>query len=80
MVDEPGGDTAATFTRIGPDATAGYDVMLDGSGIGTVRPFELGAGQFGPRWQAQAPDGTRNVGFATRAAAAAWLIERTRLS
>jgi hypothetical protein len=68
----------AAFQELDPGGASGYRVTVDGADVGTVRPFRLGAGQFGSGWAAESPAGERSTGFATREAAADWLVERTR--
>jgi len=53
-------------------------VLYKDTVIGTVGRFRLSAGQFGSRWMATTPRGKRSGQFTTRAAAAAWLVERVR--
>src|SRR5262245_12205489 len=73
MSDEGSG---VTFDELGADATSGFRVTQDGTEIGIVRPFRLGAGQFGSGWAAEDPSGAQSTGFPTREAAADWLVER----
>jgi hypothetical protein len=52
-----------------------WEVLLGESVIGTVRRFVMGAGQFGERWQATAPDGRQSGPLTSRRAAADWLTQ-----
>jgi hypothetical protein len=52
------------------------EAVRGGVVIGTIGPFGLSAGQFGSRWMATMPDGTRSGAMISRDAAAAWLAEQ----
>jgi hypothetical protein len=62
------------FRRSAPPGAGHYEVLYEGSVMGTVGRFRLGAGQFGSHWMATSPDGRRSGRYATREAAAAWLM------
>ena len=72
------GATQVTFEELGTDGTSGFQVSDGDRDLGLVRPFRLGAGQFGSGWAAETPAGEQSTGFPTRDAAADWLAERAR--
>lgn len=67
-----------TYRRTSPPGAGNYEVLYKDVPIGTVGRFRLAAGQFGSRWVATTPRRQRSVKFATRDAAATWLVERAR--
>jgi hypothetical protein len=69
---------SVTLRERSSDPTAGFDVIRDGAVIGSIRPFQLGAGQFGRRWLAERPDGAQSTDFTSREAAADWLVDAGR--
>ena len=71
--DDP---ATVTFEALDADGTSGYQVSEGDRDVGVVRPFRLGAGQFGSGWAAETPDGEQSTGFPDRDAAADWLITR----
>ena len=72
------GATQVTFEELDADGTSGFHVSDGDRDLGLVRPFRIGAGQFGSGWAAETPDGEQSTGFPTRDAAADWLVERAR--
>ena len=66
------------YRKTSPPGAGRYEVLYKDTVVGTVGRFRLSAGQFGSRWMATTPRGKRSGQFTTRAAAAAWLVERVR--
>lgn len=52
------------------------EVLRGDQAIGTVAPFRMAAGQFGSSWVATTPAGKRSGTFASRQAAAGWLVRQ----
>lgn len=66
------------YRRTSPPGAGNYEVVFEGTLVGTVGRFRLSAGQFGSRWVATTPTRRRSGQFVTRDAAAGWLIEQAR--
>ena len=66
------------YRKTSPPGAGKYEVLYKDRVIGTVGRFRMGAGQFGSRWMATTPRRKRSGKYATRDAAAAWLIEQAR--
>lgn len=66
------------YRKTSPPGAGKYEVLYKGTSVGTVGRFRLAAGQFGSRWVATTPGRKRSAQYATRDAAAMWLIERAR--
>jgi hypothetical protein len=70
--------TRVTFEELDADGASGFRVSDGDQDLGLVRPFRIGAGQFGSGWAAETSDGEQSTGFPTREAAADWLVARAR--
>jgi len=66
------------YRKTTPPGAGQYEVLYRDQVIGKVGRFRLGAGQFGSRWVARTPGGKRSGKYATRDAAAVWLVEQAR--
>ncbi len=66
------------YRQASPRGAGKYEVLYKDQVIGTVGRFRMSAGQFGSRWMATTPGRRRSGKYATRDAAALWLIEQTR--
>ena len=66
------------YRKTTPPGAGQYDVLYGGTVIGKVGRFRLSAGQFGSRWVATTPRRKRSGQYATRDAAAMWLVEQAR--
>jgi hypothetical protein len=66
------------YRKTSPPGAGMYEVLYKGAPIGKVGRFRLSAGQFGSRWVATTPRRKRSAQYATRDAAAAWLVEQAR--
>jgi hypothetical protein len=77
-VADPAHSAGLDFHELDAGGASGYRVTYDGADVGAVRPFRMGAGQFGSGWAAEDVAGERSTGFPTREAAADWLVERAR--
>jgi hypothetical protein len=64
------------YRKTSPPGAGQYEVLYKDVVIGRVGRFRLSAGQFGSRWVATTPSRKRSGQYATRDAAAAWLIEQ----
>ena len=66
------------YRKTDPPGAGQYEVLYKESVIGKVGRFRLSAGQFGSRWVATTPRRKRSGQYATRDAAAAWLVDQAR--
>ena len=66
------------YRQTSPRGAGQYEVLYKDIVIGRVGRFRLGAGQFGSRWMATTPRRQRSGHYATRDAAAMWLVEQAR--
>lgn len=66
------------YRKTDPPGAGQYEVLYRGQPIGRVGRFRLGAGQFGSSWIATTPRRQRSGTYATRDAAAAWLVEQSQ--
>ena len=66
------------YRKTTPPGVGHYEVLYRDQVIGKVGRFRLGAGQFGSSWTATTPRRKRSSRYATRDAAAAWLVEQAR--
>ena len=66
------------YRETSPPGAGGYEVLYGDEVIGVVAPFRMSAGQFGSRWVATTPGRKRSGLYATRDAAAGWLIEEAQ--
>jgi hypothetical protein len=77
MVDSPDPKTFK-YRKTSPPGAGQYEVVYKDAPIGRVGRFRSSAGQFGSRWVATTPSGRKSGQYATRDAAASWLVEQTR--
>ncbi|MEX1296256.1 MAG: hypothetical protein AB1Z67_08810 [Candidatus Limnocylindrales bacterium] len=66
------------YRKTSPPGAGQYEVLYKDTVIGKVGRFRLGAGQFGSRWVATTPRRRKSGQYATRDAAAMWLVEQAR--
>lgn len=66
------------YRKTSPPGAGRYEVVYQDQVIGVVGRFRLSAGQFGSRWVATTPQRRKSGQYASRDAAAGWLIEQVR--
>ena len=67
-----------TYRKTSPPGAGQYEVLYRGQVIGKVGRFRMSAGQFGSNWVATTPRRKRSGKYATRDAAAQWLVAQAR--
>jgi hypothetical protein len=72
--------TKLRYRKTTPPGAGQYEVLYEGQVIGKVGRFRMSVGQFGSSWVATTPRRKRSGRYATRDAAAAWLVEQARAS
>lgn len=70
--------TPVRYRRTDPPGAGQYEVLLGDRVVGRVGRFRMAAGQFGSGWVATTTGRRRSGTYATRDAAAAWLLEQAR--
>ena len=70
--------THVEYRQTSPPGAGRYEVLYRDEVIGVVGPFRLSAGQFGSHWVATTREGTRSAQYATRNAAAGWLVAQVQ--
>ena len=75
MTGQPEG---ITFHKSRSPNPGEHHVHHDGVMVGSVAQFRMGAAQFGTTWMATTPTGKTSTRFASREAAASWLVQEAR--